>query len=511
MVCTAVLPPELMPHFGIKASAYTGNPYTALVNTTTTVTFNGKPWYIIADNSTAVDAGTVTLLAADTSFGLSEFDSTSPYSNDYSTSTVKACLDAYTTTGSFKDVSSAIADTANGKLYLLSTSEASALPENLRKIGFTGGNCFYNEWWLRSQGGDDIYAAFVYGYDGNVFGDGAHVGVEFGVRPALQLDLSKVTFDSSTKTFTISPWKQLKAAMAAGGEIKLTQNVTAEPDDTALTVLSDKNVILDLNGYTIDRALTAEKDYGYVIFVGIRGTLTIKDSRTGGIITGGKNTRVGGGIYNNGGTINIEGGSITGNTAKYDYSNGGGIYNEGTVNMSGGTISGNKAYRGGAIYNADITSSDKKSTFNMSGGLITGNEAYNGGGGIYGDYSTFEMSGGSITGNKSNYGGGIYSFYTTPIFKNGSRITITGNTNKTGTAENNVYIKSTKTIKVDSGELASGSQIGISTETAPTEGNPVNITDSYTGSAAFFTSDNTAYTVIKASGSTPAKLAVPPP
>ena len=32
------------------------------------VTFNDKPWYIIADNSTAVDAGTVTLLAADTSF-----------------------------------------------------------------------------------------------------------------------------------------------------------------------------------------------------------------------------------------------------------------------------------------------------------------------------------------------------------------------------------------------------------------------------------------------------------
>ncbi|MBQ4311972.1 MAG: hypothetical protein II773_10295, partial [Oscillospiraceae bacterium] len=228
MVCTAVLPPELMPHFGIKASAYTGNPYTALVNTTTTVTFNGKPWYIIADNSTAVDAGTVTLLAADTSFGLSAFDTTEPYSNDYSTSTVKAYLDAYTTTGSFKDVASAIADTDNGKLYLLSTSEASALPVDLRKIGFTGGNCFYNEWWLRSQGGDDIYAAFVYGYDGydgRVFGDGAHVGVEFGVRPALKLDLSKVTFDSSTKTFTlgstttVSPWKQLKAAMAAGGEI----------------------------------------------------------------------------------------------------------------------------------------------------------------------------------------------------------------------------------------------------------------------------------------------------
>ncbi|MBQ4224906.1 MAG: hypothetical protein II664_01180, partial [Oscillospiraceae bacterium] len=278
MVCTAVLPPELMPHFGIKASAYTGNPYTAFLVTTTAnknksgadltalqVTFNGKPWYIIADNSTAVDAGTVTLLAADTSFGLSAFDTTEPYSNDYSTSTVKAYLDAYTTTGSFKDVASAIADTDNGKLYLLSTSEAIVLPDDLLKIGFTGGNCFFNEWWLRSQGGDDNYAVFVFGDDGHVVADGKIVASSFGVRPALKLDLSNVTFDSSTKTFTVSPWKQLKAAMAAGGEIKLTQNVTAASTDTALDVPSGKTVVLDLNGCTIDRALTAKTDSGYVI------------------------------------------------------------------------------------------------------------------------------------------------------------------------------------------------------------------------------------------------------
>ncbi len=38
------------------------------------VTFNGYKWYIIADDSTAADAGTVTLLAADTSFGTCAFD-----------------------------------------------------------------------------------------------------------------------------------------------------------------------------------------------------------------------------------------------------------------------------------------------------------------------------------------------------------------------------------------------------------------------------------------------------
>ena len=49
------------------------------------VKFNGKSWYIIADDSTAVNAGTVTLLAAE-SFGNSKFDDSS---NKYSTSTIK--------------------------------------------------------------------------------------------------------------------------------------------------------------------------------------------------------------------------------------------------------------------------------------------------------------------------------------------------------------------------------------------------------------------------------------
>ena len=54
-----------------EALAYEGGPYDGLVNKTTPVYFNGRSWTIIEDNSTAVDAGTVTLLAADTSFGLS--------------------------------------------------------------------------------------------------------------------------------------------------------------------------------------------------------------------------------------------------------------------------------------------------------------------------------------------------------------------------------------------------------------------------------------------------------
>ncbi len=109
------------------------------------VKFNEKSWYIIADNSTAVNAGTVTLLAADTSFGTSAFDSTSPYSNAYSSSTVNSMLDALTAEGdSFAGVKDAIVDTnlpdvsvTGAKLYLLSTDEAENVPVNVRKFSTT--------------------------------------------------------------------------------------------------------------------------------------------------------------------------------------------------------------------------------------------------------------------------------------------------------------------------------------------------------------------------------------
>ena len=41
------------------------------------VSFNGIPWYIIADDSTAADAGTVTLLAADTNMIITRLQSSS--------------------------------------------------------------------------------------------------------------------------------------------------------------------------------------------------------------------------------------------------------------------------------------------------------------------------------------------------------------------------------------------------------------------------------------------------
>ena len=72
----------------------------------------------------------------------------------------------------------------------------------------------------------------------------------------------------------------------------------------------------------------------------------------------------GGGIFTSGGTINMDGGIMTGNEAR---NRGGGIYMGGTMNMSGGRITGNTSQNdGGGIYN--------RSRLNMEGNpVVSGN------------------------------------------------------------------------------------------------------------------------------------------
>ena len=118
------------------------------------VTFNGKKWYIIEDNSTAVDKGTVTLLAVD-SFGTSKF-SESGY--NYSNSIVKRMLDEMTESGgsfaraayaiktihSLKSLSNAggtLDEALDVKLYLLSYNDATKLSREVKKCQEAGGGC----------------------------------------------------------------------------------------------------------------------------------------------------------------------------------------------------------------------------------------------------------------------------------------------------------------------------------------------------------------------------------
>lgn len=72
----------LLPGMSLTALAWGGNPYADLVPTGSEetdaltakqVTFNGKKWYVIKDESTAENAGTLTLLYAG-SLGIAKFD-----------------------------------------------------------------------------------------------------------------------------------------------------------------------------------------------------------------------------------------------------------------------------------------------------------------------------------------------------------------------------------------------------------------------------------------------------
>ena len=196
------------------------------------VTFNGKQWYIIEDNSTSENEGSITLLYADTSLGKAEFDSNG--SNDYSNSSIKSKLAAMTASGKdFSSVAGAIKNTDNGKIYLLSVDEAEALPLNVR-------SSFDDDiWWLRTAGTKAGKVAYVYVSAGDIPGRVAKGGYDptfsGGFRPALQLDLSKVDFDSENKSITVNTDVMIESLAEVNG-IDLSEYYQIPAEDMYFTL-----------------------------------------------------------------------------------------------------------------------------------------------------------------------------------------------------------------------------------------------------------------------------------
>ncbi|MBR4461479.1 MAG: S-layer homology domain-containing protein, partial [Erysipelotrichaceae bacterium] len=171
----------------------------------------------------------------------------------------------------------------------------------------------------------------------------------------------------------ITSWDEFQSAMNEGGTIVLTQDITAEDADTVLIVPEGKEVVLELNGFTIDRNLDEARADGNVITV--NGTLTINGP---GTVTGGYNSNPGGCINTDVGVFIMNGGTITGNAAVNNEDDGqgqgGGVYvGNGVFTMNGGVITGNASSgNGGAVL---VT---QGSAFNISGNLnITDNDPTN--------------------------------------------------------------------------------------------------------------------------------------
>lgn len=252
----------------------------------------------------------------------------------------------------------------------------------------------------------------------------------------------------------ITAWLDLKNRFSAGGEITLDRDYISMNNEEWLVVRSglDYEVILDLNGYMIDRHKSTAAASGSVISV--NGKLTIKDTYTG---TDRIHT-----ITVDGESVDIVGGLITGGNSSGNY--GGGITNAGTLILQSGTIAGNKAASGGGVFISN------NRTFTMSGGSIRYNKATNGGGVYlyyYSTFSTFSMNGGTITNNIStSLGGGVYSYNSNNRFEiSGSPIITNNKTNNSGSIkDSNVNMISSWKINV-TGLLNSSALLGLSTLT----------------------------------------------
>ena len=275
-------------------------------------------------------------------------------------------------------------------------------------------------------------------------------------------------------------------------------------------------VVLCLNGYSISRSGTDSSSNSGVIGVGNGVNFTLTDCDSSGKITH-TDSGTGRGVYvYGGGTFNMYGGAISGNTYEYKSSfysaSGGGVFVDGdkdgpngTFHMYGGTISdnnviGNYGAGGGGVSVEDYASfylhdgtitgntvtSDaiynygggveinKHVYFTMESGTISGNtvtasNSANGGGIFADDSSVLDLSGGTITGNTADSGAGM-QYYRSTVNLSGD-ITITGNATSAGIASN-VFVRSGMPLTV-AGELQN--TIGVKTERTPTADRSVQI------------------------------------
>ena len=238
---------------------------------------------------------------------------------------------------------------------------------------------------------------------------------------------------------------------------------------------NEVTVNLCLNGYELTRADSPYVD-GSIIVVRENATLNLYDCKSTGTITGGTGRT----------------GEKNGNT----YSYGGGILVYGTLNMYGGTITGNSANAdgvaegvGGGVYVAD------GSAFTMYGGSIINNSAKTTGGGVAvaGDGESVPMSEAfgrnkTITNWKNSANGG-------------GKMTIGNDTdiivqdNMAGTAASNIYFPSSAPNMTVSSLPAQGTQIGIRMET-PGQFAAMGTGVDEAQAQTFFTSDDTIYNVL---------------
>ena len=244
-----------------------------------------------------------------------------------------------------------------------------------------------------------------------------------------------------------------KLKVDAGGNPQLDANGNEQADNAiggAAIGMYGANTTLNIYGGTFQNNKTTHVECktasGGVSNKGGQGVIYIQGTANiyGGSFRGGE-ALLGGAFLVTGekAVLNVENANITENQAK----GGGAIVAQvgATLNLKGGTISGNEcgAAGGGAVYVSN------NATLNMTGGTISGNVSTGNGGGLYVSACTANLTGGSITGNTAAANGaGVYVNRATAYF-NGTAV-------KNNTAGNNgggIYGAGATLIQLNKGEI----------------------------------------------------------
>lgn len=262
-----------------------------------------------------------------------------------------------------------------------------------------------------------------------------------------------------------------------GGTVKLLQDLdlsstVAITKDVTITSADDRKAItsttsghgyllnvqanVTLTNLIVDGGSTANVTATRALIAVNKGKLTLG---SGAMVCNNNNITTngaGGGVCVIGGDLEINGGTISGNTAN----SGGGIAmvnaSAYTTTFNSGSITGNSATKamftggGGAVYIA-------AGSFIMAGGSMENNRAATGGA-VYLDHSgncSFTLNNGRISGNTATYGGGICAMSADLAFSGGS---VTGNT---ATADGGgVYETTGSTIHVSGSINITGNRCG---------------------------------------------------
>lgn len=172
---------------------------------------NPGAWRVIGYDGSGVTSaqGDITLLAAG-NMGLTRFGPNAAYAESDLKVATDALAGKLTTeetaavekrtlaSGSYNgENTDCVAGSAvsNAVFWPLSTKEANAVKKDLRVVDPEHPIWASSFWWLRSPS-ENIYNTAVVNGDGDVITDGYNVILDFGVRPAFNLDLNSVLFTS---------------------------------------------------------------------------------------------------------------------------------------------------------------------------------------------------------------------------------------------------------------------------------------------------------------------------